>query len=195
MSVGVALAHASLLAGVYFSSSIHTSAFVSTELGSLLYFRLTLTALVTAEAGISTVYILNLYSHAPQSATAAVSLVAAAVAGWAVLASYPSDRPEHMGGAVAFIAATAGYTIFFIAKSSRLRPALYSLWTLSVAEAGAFAGLYFAGLYEPAAALEWAAFTLSAVTLGLFFAVNPHIQQDRRPGTAAEAALPLLGWP
>lgn len=191
-SVGIALAHACLLAGVYFSSSVHTDAFVSTEIHSLLFFRVTLTCLVFLEAILCAAYIFSFHQDsAPRSVTAA-AFVASAVAGWAVLACYPSDRAEHAAGAAVFIAATAAYSLFFITKSARFKSLLYALWAASTATAGAFAGLYAANIHDAAAACEWAAFTLDAITLCLFFAENPPEQDKKRLGQTAECAIPLL---
>lgn len=194
-AVGVTLGHACLLAGVYFSSSIHTDAFVSTEIHSMVFFRVVLSCVVIIEAALCGGYIYNFYHAAPHRLTwLATALILAAVAAWCLVASYPTDRPEHLAGAVCFIVFTAAYALFFISKSARARPALYSLWSLSIADAGAFAAVYFAGLYREAAALEWAAFTLDAITLCLFFAVNPQDEapQSKRAAQTAEYALPLL---
>lgn len=191
LAAGVALAHACLLAGVYLSSSIRTNAFVSTELNSMQYFRAALTAVVTLEATLCACYIYNYQKQSKPNTTAAFAFVAAALAGWALLSSYQETSAEHLAGAAAFIASTAAYSLFFISKASAYRPALYALWALSVAASLAFAALYAAALYDPAADAEWAAFTLHAITLLLFFAGNPP-EQKRAVVMASEAAVPLL---
>lgn len=194
LAVGVSLAHACLLAGVYFSSSVHTNAFVSTELHNLLFFRAALTAVVGTEAAICAAYIYQYQRASQPNTTAAFAFVAAAVAGWAVLATYQEDTTEHLVGAAVFIVATACYSLFFITKSQHARPFLYTLWALTVATAIAFAALYIAALYDPAADAEWAAFTLNAVTLCLFFSENPaeEAQAVKARQSAAELARPLL---
>jgi hypothetical protein len=197
-SVGIALAHACLLAGVYFSSSVHTDAFVSTEIHSLLFFRVTLTCLVFLEAILCAAYIFSFHQDsAPRSITAA-AFVATAVAGWAVLACYPTSQAEHAAGAILFIVGSAASALFFITKAAHYRSLLYACWASSIATAGAFGGLYAVQIYDAAAACEWAAFTLDAITLCLFFAGNPPEGQNKNERKlknlrqAAECAMPLL---
>jgi hypothetical protein len=194
-AVGVALGHACLLAGVYFSSSVYTDAFVSTEIHSLLFFRASLSCIVLLEAVLCAAYIFSFHQESRARSLTAAFFVAGAVAGWALLACYPTDRAEHAAGAAAFIACTAVYSLFFITKSQKFRQALLAMWALSTATAGAFAGLYLAQAYEAAAASEWAAFTLDAITLCLFFAANPPENQRENARGAregAEFAMPLL---
>ena len=192
-ATGIALSHACLLAGVYFSSSIHTDAFVSTEIHSVILFRVALTFIVLVEAAICSAYIYAFYKNYPETTSTAAGFVVAAIAGWGLVASFPTSTTEHMAGAITFIAATAAYSLFFISKSEAWRPWLYAMWGASIAAAVAFAALYFAKLYEAAAALEWAAFTLDAITLCLFFTVNPPKEEKEGPAQASvEYALPLL---
>jgi hypothetical protein len=192
-AVGISLSHASLLAGIYFSSSIHSSAFVSTEIDSLVWFRVALTFIVLVEASLCAAYIYTFHRDSEAKTSTAAAFVVAAIAGWGLLTSYPTNTAVHMAGAIAFIAATAAYSLFFISKSEAWRPWLYAMWGASIAAAFSFAALYFAKLYEAAAALEWAAFTLDAITLCLFFAVNPPKEEKEGPAQASvEYALPLL---
>ncbi len=195
LSAGIALAHACLLAGVYFATSVHTDAFVSTQIHAAASFRVALTLLVLAETGLCSAYAYYLHRDSQGATAAAAVLVAGSVAGWCLVASFPTDRAEHGAGAALFIAATGGYSWFFIAGSEKWRPALYFLWASAAAAAAAFGALYLAQLYQWAAALEWAAFTLAAITLCLFFLANPPeklrgAQQRRTP--PPESAMPLL---
>jgi len=138
-AVGLTLAHISLLAGVYFASAITTDAFVSTEIHSLLYFRVGLSVIVVVEAGLAVYDTYKLHRGDVGNTASASAFIAAAIVGWAILASYPADDAEHAIGAVIFISATAVYSVFFISKSAKWRTPLYALWALSVASAIAFA--------------------------------------------------------
>lgn len=177
----VSLAHACLLAGVFFASSVYSRAYVSTEIHALLAFRVGLTLIVLAEAALSAAYIC-MQGGSQARVASGVGWIAAALAGWSLVASFDTTHTEHLAGAVVFIAATAVYSYYFIQRSAALRAWLYALWGATIALAVAFAALYFTADYENAARLEWAAFSLDAITLFLFFAENPPAEAAARQG-------------
>lgn len=190
-ALGVTIAHACLLAGVFFGSSLQTHAYVSTEVHALLFFKTFLTVIVITEAAFCGAYIYDQGGSAARVASGEV-FVALSVIGWAILASFPTETAEHLAGAVIFISSTAAYGLYFVQAAQRARPALYTLWTLAALSAAAFGSLYFAKLYPEAAALEWAAFTLDALTLATFFFFNAPSDLARSEGLKARGEPMLL---
>lgn len=173
-AVVTTVAHLGLLAGVFFSSAIHTSAFVSTEIHSALFFKVLLTIAVLTEAVISMTYICLIQQAVGEIVGLVASLlVLAATAGWALLATYPVYQREHEIGAVMFVVTTALYAFYFIAHAKRGRVCAIFMWTASSALACAFGSLYYGYFYDDAALVEWACFSLYALTLLLFFTLNP----------------------
>ena len=172
IAILITLFHFVLLISIFAATSVHTDAFVSTEIHASLWFRLALSLIVLCEAALCVAYVreqggVNIWF------CSAVALAAAAVGGWTLVVAFPVDKAAHVAGAVAFIAATACYSAIFIDRSLRFRTLLYAMWALSITAATAFAILYFCGIYADAAALEWTSFILEAATLLLFFASNP----------------------
>lgn len=172
LALTVGLTHLALLTGVYFSSSMHTQAYVSTEIHAHAFFKALLTIIVFVEAAMGVAYVSQQGSGALRR-YAALALALTAMVGWALVASYPSDTQQHLAGAATFIAATACYSFLFIARSLALRTLLYTLWIAAVAAAVSFGALYWRRLYAEAATLEWVAFLLDAITLLLFYYANP----------------------
>ena len=172
LAAAVSLAHAGLLAGVFFSTSIKTHVFVSTELSGLLFFRVCNTCFVLLEL-LSAAYYLHAGLQGSQWLYAALSAALAAAVGWVLLVCSPVDQAAHMGGAGVFIAGTVGYSVpLFMQAGGWLRVALYALGGGGVVAALVYVALYFAGLYGEAAAAEWAAFMTHAVLLLSFFSAN-----------------------
>lgn len=168
------VAHLALLAGVFFGSAIQTSAFVSTEIHSALFFKILLTIAVLTEAVVSMTYICLIQRAAGEVVGLVASvLVLAATAGWALLATYPVYQREHEIGAGMFIVTTALYAFYFIVHAKRGRFCAIFMWTASSALACAFGSLYYGYFYDEAALVEWACFSLYALTLLLFFSLNP----------------------
>lgn len=173
-AVVTTVSHLALLAGVFFTSAIQTKAYVSTEIHSALFFKILLTLAVLTEAVVSMTYIC-LIQHAVGEIVGLIAsvLVLAATAGWAILATYPVYQPEHEIGAAMFIVTTALYAFYFIFHARRGRVCAIFMWTASTALACAFGSLYYGYFYDEAALVEWACFSLYALTLLLFFAMNP----------------------
>jgi len=194
-AIAVTLAHSALLASVFFSSSLDSGAYVSTEIHSRLYFSVLLTALVLLEAALGSAYAFaSPHSTRETKVVTAASLVAAA-AGWATLASTPESNSYHTAGAAVFVAATSLYCLLFIADSSHAKALLLILWTASTCTAIAFAGLHFAAYYSEAAIAEWAAFLAYAVTLCAFFSLNPAPAPTSDTQRGPESTRPLLSTP
>lgn len=191
--MGITLAHACLLTGVFFATSLHSHAYVSTEVHSLLFFRMFLTVIVLCEAILSATYIYIQGGSLARTASGE-AFVAFAIAGWTLVASYPTETTEHLAGAFVFITCTALYSLYFIQRAISLKPWLYAMWTLNALLAIAFLVLYFIKLYDTAAILEWAAFTLDAITLFLFFTANPpsKFPTPKRLSREADFIMPLL---
>lgn len=166
----LALAHAALLAAVFFASSLATHAFVSTEIHALLFFRVCLTVLVFLELLAAGFFLFRRYP--PCYAGLAISAVCLAGGGWAMVVAVPTESAVHFAGAILFIAATACYALPLLLGSRHARLCLVLSGTLTLAAAVSFAGLYFAQLYKEAAYAEWAAFTANAILLSLYFALN-----------------------
>jgi len=183
LALTVGLTHSALLTVVYFSSSMHTQAYVSTEIHAHVFFRALLTVIVFAEAAMGVAYVFQQGGGALRR-YAALALALTAMAGWALVASYPSDTREHLAGAATFIAATACYSLLFVSRSLALRPVLYTLWAAAVAASVAFGALYWRELYAEAATLEWVAFLLDAVTLLLFYYANPPARLESHTQTS-----------
>lgn len=198
-AVVIALAHTALLASVYFTTSMATHAYVSTEIEGQIFFRTLLTCIVVFEHIVCATYLCLFNQNL--NARLAVSLVSvcAASVGWSLLASHPTENPVHLIGAIIFIAATSVYSLLLILKTRRFRAFFLTCGALALASALAFAGLYFAQSYTTAATFEWIAFMLNAVLLGLFFAVNTASDAAMQQKNAAHAVpqqaefiMPLL---
>ncbi len=194
-AIAVTLAHSALLASVFFSSSLDSGAYVSTEIHSRLYFSVLLTALVLLEAALGSAYAFaSPHSTRETKVVTAVSLLAAA-AGWATLASTPESSPFHTAGAAVFIAATSMCSLLFIADATHAKPCLLIAWTASTCTAITFAVLHFAQQYSEAAIAEWAAFLSFAVTFLAFFSLNPAPAPTSDTQRGPESTRPLLSTP
>jgi len=191
-ATGVALGHACLLAGVYFGSSVGTHAFVSTEIHSMAFFQVLLSAVVVMEHVFCATYIYVQGGTTARQLTG-IAAVSTATVGWCVLAAFPTEHPAHIVGAIIFIAATSVYSFMFISKLSRHKAWFYIGGGITLAAALVFAGLYFAQKYYEAAAIEWLAFFLDAILLTAFFALNSTAQYPtRKIQQRAEFIMPLL---
>lgn len=167
----VAMTHTGLLMGVYFSSSIKTHVFVSTELNGLLFFRVCNTAFVLFELFSVAFYLYE--SLRGQWLYAALTSVLTAAVGWILLVCSPSDQGAHFAGAGVFIAGTVGYSVpLFLQVAGWQRIAFYFIGAGALVAAIIYVALYFAGLYHEAAASEWVAFITHAFLLFLFFSSN-----------------------
>ena len=192
LAVAVTLLHLALLLSVYFGRSMDSGAYVSTELGRDPFFAACVSVLVLAEAALGGAYTLASRDTSNLTKYLAVGLLFTAVAAWASLATYPESTLQHAASAAVYIAATAVYSLAFIAHAGALRVALVIAWTCSTVLAVAFGGLYFASEYKTAGYLEWAAFVFYAATLLAYYAFNPpddNQRHERKP----ESARPLLG--
>lgn len=192
LALGVALAHAGLLAGVYFDSSIKSHAFVSTEVHGAVFFRTLLTCIIVFEHLACACY-LYLQAGSSLRIAAAVTAVCLATAGWLVLASFPSEETWHFLGAGLFIAATALYSFLLIARAQRLRGLLFFAGACTLSLALGFLILYFLAEYQAAATLEWVAFLLDAALLCVFFACNPpEPPPQKKIPQHTEVTMPLI---
>lgn len=200
LAVAVTALHLALLASVYFSSSIYSGAYVSTEIHGSPYFAVCLTLLVLSEAVLGASYVVASDTiHRPTKLAAAAGLALAA-AGWITLVSTRESTTEHAAGTAVYVAATSFYSLLFIVHAAALRTLLLCLWTLFSLLALAFASLHFGGFYPEAAAAEWAAFLAYAAALLAFFAANPpsglqHKGKAAQIVHAPESAVPLLALP
>jgi hypothetical protein len=191
-AVAATCLHLALLIFIYFTESMASGAYVSTELGSNPFFAACLTILVITEAALGGAYTMVSRDTLAFTKVAAVALLFAAVAAWGCLAVYPESSQQHAASAAVYIATTAVYSLAFIAHAGALRVALVIAWTCSTVLAVAFGGLYFASEYRTAGYLEWAAFVFYAATLLAYYAFNPP-DDTRRHERKPESARPLLG--
>ena len=190
--------HLALLIYAYIDSeSPGSGAYVSTHLDSSQFFKVSLTLVVIVEqiAGATYAFV---DPRQPETLKPFVFLsLAFATTGWFLLASFPEHAPEHLAGTAVYITFTSLYSLFFIFAARALKPLLLVLWALFTLSALAFASLHFAALYTEAAPFEWAAFTLYATTLLVFFVANPPPDPDS--GSPAddkpESTHPLLPLP
>jgi hypothetical protein len=174
VAVATAVGHLALLAGVFFSSAIQTRAYVSTEIHSALFFKVLLTLVVLTEGVVSMTYICVIQHALGETLGLLASLlVLAATAGWAILATFAVYEQEHEVGAAIYIVTTSLYSFYFMVHAKRGKVVGIIFWTASTALACAFGSLYYGYFYDEAALVEWACFSLYALTLLIFFSLNP----------------------
>lgn len=200
IAVVIALAHTALLTSVYFSTSMATHAYVSTEIEGQIFFRTLLTCIVVFEHIVCATYLCLFNQFSNARLVLSLLSVCTASAGWSLLASHATENPVHLIGAVIFIASTSVYSLLLILQTRKFKPFFLVCGALALASALAFAGLYFAQNYALAATFEWLAFVLNAILLGLFFTINKaadaaalHTKGSALPvPQQAEFIMPLL---
>ena len=195
-AITVTLAHAALLASVFFSSSMASGAYVSTEIQSRTYFSVLLTATVLIEASLGAAYAFASNSAPQETKVVTAVCLAAAAGGWAALSSIPESNIFHTAAAGIYVTATSLYTLLFIADAEHAKPYLLIMWTASACTALAFAALHFTDQFEIAAIAEWAAFLAYAITLCAFFSLNPApTGETQRVPDSAKPLLPHVAIP